>query len=130
MDYNLLVSSIAQIILNPDTRTCHGFEALVEREWLQGGHPFWSRNSRGAQNNPLTVNCVPTFLLFLDCVFQIYNQFPCSFEFTERMLILLADHSQASPFGTFIADSEPQRHKLGVRDHTVSLWSYLNQVLY
>lgn len=28
----------------------------------------------------------PVFLLFLDATFQIYSQFPCSFEFTHKIL--------------------------------------------
>jgi hypothetical protein len=40
-DITLCVTSLAQIILNPDCRTVRGFEALIEREWLQAGHPFW-----------------------------------------------------------------------------------------
>ena len=39
----LLITSLALIILDPDARTLHGFEALVEREWIQTGHPFWTR---------------------------------------------------------------------------------------
>ena len=42
-DMALLVTSLALIILDPDARTLHGFEALVEREWIQTGHPFWTR---------------------------------------------------------------------------------------
>ena len=34
-DITLCVTSLAQIILNPDCRTVRGFEALIEREWLQ-----------------------------------------------------------------------------------------------
>lgn len=119
-DLSCAVSSLAQIILNPDTRTLHGFEALVCREWLQAGHPFWSRHS--------STNTAPVFLVFLDCVHQIYTQFPCSFEFTESLLILLSDHSFASNFGTFLCDSEMERREVGLREHTISLWSYLNQV--
>ena len=34
-DLALLVTSLTLVILQPDTRTLHGFEALVEREWVQ-----------------------------------------------------------------------------------------------
>ena len=34
-DLTLCVTSLAQVILNPDCRTVRGFEALIEREWLQ-----------------------------------------------------------------------------------------------
>ena len=37
-DLTLCVTSIAQVILNPDCRTVSGFEALIEREWLQVGN--------------------------------------------------------------------------------------------
>jgi len=125
-DLSLVVSSLTQIILNPDTRTLHGFEALIEREWVQGGHPFWTRHGpAGVQKQSLQA---PVFLLFLDCVHQIYTQFPCSFEFTAKLLLALADHSLASNFGTFLCDTERSRAELGVKEHTVSLWSYLNQV--
>ena len=97
--------------MHPMPRTLHGFEALLEREWIQAGHPFWSR----AASSPDTVTSQgPVFLLFLgrynqtgdrrpfihshsapDCVYQIYQQFPCSFEFTESLLVQLADHSVA-----------------------------------
>jgi len=34
-DSTLQVTSLAQIILDPACRTIHGFQGLVEREWLQ-----------------------------------------------------------------------------------------------
>ena len=50
------------LLLHPMTRTLHGFEALLEREWIQAGHPFWSR----AASSPDTTNSQgPVFLLFL-----------------------------------------------------------------
>lgn len=127
-DLALVITSLTQIILNPDSRTLHGFEALVEREWIQGGHPFWTRHSPQVNISASSGESAPVFLLFLDCVHQIYAQFPCSFEFTEKLLVFLADHSCASPFGTFLCNSEKERGEAGVREHTVSLWSYLNQV--
>ena len=78
------------------------FEALIEREWIQGGHPFGTRHSKSCyspqpqRNNRLHS---PTFLLFLDCVHQIYSQFTCSFEFSENFLVFLFEHSYSSQFG-------------------------------
>ena len=40
------------------------------------------------------------FLLFLDCVWQILQQFPLSFEFNEQFLHLLLTHSYSSEYGT------------------------------
>ena len=55
------------------------FEALIEREWIQAGHPFWSRTSKGPYNDSVATKSKshsPTFTIFLDCVWQIFNQFP------------------------------------------------------
>ena len=46
VDITLCVTSLAQVILNPDCRTVRGFEALISREWIQAGHPFWSRTTK------------------------------------------------------------------------------------
>ena len=131
MDITLCVTSIAQVILNPDCRTVRGFEALIEREWLQAGHPFWSRTTKGPFNDSVASKSkchAPTFTMFLDCVWQIWNQFPCSFEYNEKFLMFLSDNAYSSNYGTFLADSEYERIKvLSVRDKTVSLWSHVNR---
>ena len=61
-----------------------------------GGHPFWSRHGALYNNNNNNSSISngscketevgPVFLLFLDATFQIYSQFPCSFEFTHKIL--------------------------------------------
>lgn len=130
MDISLCVTSLAQMILSSDCRTIRGFEALIQREWVEAGHPFWSRTSKGAFNDSVASKSkshAPTFTLFLDCVWQIYNQFPCSFEFTEKFLIFLADQAYCSNFGTFLCDNERERELLKVKEDTLSLWSYLNR---
>ncbi|KAL3180796.1 hypothetical protein MRX96_037220 [Rhipicephalus microplus] len=68
----------------------------------------------------------PTFLIFLDCVFQIHQQFACSFEFNEQFLIMLFEHSYCSSFGTFLANSMKERKELKLSQKTYSLWSYVN----
>ena len=94
-----------QVILKADCRTVHGFEALVEREWIQAGHPFVRRHRRSALGGRGAAagdaELAPTFLLFLDCTWQILQQFPCSFEFNEQLLLHLLRHSYASQFGPF-----------------------------
>ena len=42
-DKSLILVSLVQIILNPTFRTFKGFEELVMRVWVYGGHPFSSR---------------------------------------------------------------------------------------
>ncbi|XP_073936792.1 myotubularin-related protein 9-like isoform X3 [Castor canadensis] len=106
-DSTLLVTSLAQLILDPTSRTMIGFQELVEREWIQEA---------------------PTFLLFLDCVWQLGHQFPLSLEFGEGLLLALFEHAYASPFGTFLCNSEKERCLCEVRTRTHSLWSGLNQL--
>ena len=129
IDSTLQVCSLAQVILDPRARTVLGFEELIEQEWLQAGHPFGTRCKRGAyaSSNSRTRDQSPIFLLFLDCVYQIYYQFPCSFEFNEDFLALLYKHACASQFGTFLADCVKERKDLDVPKKTVSFWSYLNR---
>lgn len=133
-DMELVLSSLAQVILNPDTRTIRGFEALIEREWLSAGHPFATRHNASAYHfapsatvrKPGVTDCSPTFLLFLDCLYQIHHQFSLSFEFIPRMLEFFFEHSYASQFGTFMLDCPAERDEQKLSEKTISLWSYLN----
>ncbi|XP_032877261.1 myotubularin-related protein 9 [Amblyraja radiata] len=127
IDSTLQVTSLARIILDPQSRTINGFEALIEREWLQAGHPFQQRCAQSAYSNSKQKNEAPTFLLFLDCCWQIQHQFPCSFEFNEQFLIVLFEHAYASQFGTFLGNNENERRKLKLQQKTVSLWSWANR---
>ncbi|XP_063591147.1 myotubularin-related protein 9-like isoform X1 [Penaeus indicus] len=129
MDSTLQVTSLAQIILNPDCRTVRGFEALIEREWIQGGHPFATRHARSCYTPSTQRSKInsPTFLLFLDCVYQIHHQFSCSFEFAENFLVMLFEHSYSSQFGTFLANNEGERRAMKAHERTASLWSFVNR---
>ncbi|KAM9239990.1 myotubularin-related protein 9 [Leptosomus discolor] len=126
-DSTLQVTSLAQIILDPRCRTIRGFESLVVREWLQAGHPFQQRCAQSAYSNSKQKWEAPVFLLFLDCVWQILRQFPCSFEFNEQFLIMLFEHAYASQFGTFLGNNENDRSKLKLPQKTMSLWSWVNR---
>ncbi|XP_067999317.1 myotubularin-related protein 9 isoform X1 [Melanerpes formicivorus] len=126
-DSTLQVTSLAQIILDPRCRTIRGFESLVVREWLQAGHPFQQRCAQSAYSNSKQKWEAPVFLLFLDCVWQILRQFPCSFEFNEQFLIMFFEHAYASQFGTFLGNNEHERSKLKLPQKTMSLWSWVNR---
>ncbi|KAM7331006.1 LOW QUALITY PROTEIN: hypothetical protein ACRRTK_010195 [Alexandromys fortis] len=126
-DSTLQVTSLAQIILELRSRTICGFEALIEREWLQAGHPFQQRCAQSAYCNSKQKWEAPVFLLFLDSVWQILRQFPCSFEFNEHFLIMLFEHAYASQFGTFLGNNESERCKLKLQQKAMSLWSWVNQ---
>ena len=42
-DYVPAVSCLVQLALDPHSRTLHGFESLVEREWVALRHQFVDR---------------------------------------------------------------------------------------
>lgn len=71
IDNTLLVSALAQILLDPECRTLDGFINLIEREWLQAGHPFSKRYFKSAFGSTYQRQEGPVFVLFLDCVHQV-----------------------------------------------------------
>ncbi|CAH8513246.1 unnamed protein product [Heterobilharzia americana] len=87
-----ILMSLIQIMLSSENRTMHGFEDLIEQEWIRYGYPFvpdptdWYDNSI----TPDYDNGV-CFALFLDCVHQLLIQFPTEFAFTQDYLVLLLD---------------------------------------
>ncbi|KAM7533977.1 hypothetical protein Aperf_G00000116198 [Anoplocephala perfoliata] len=126
-DRCLLISSLTQIIISPKARTIHGFAALVERDWIAAGHPFGRRCSRLlTQPSDQMKEAAPIFLLFLDCVWQIWCQYPSSFEFNEELLLLLAKHVYLCDFRTFIGDSDAMRNDIPQLMKKPSFWSYVN----
>lgn len=134
------------LMLDPYYRTLRGFQALVEKEWVSFGHKFCQRTGGPAdggnlifpQTSPLNDSTPPKvetsspeerspiFLQFIDCVWQMMNQFPASFEFNENFLITILDELYACRFGTFLFDSECEARNNLARDKTVSLWGYIN----
>lgn len=126
-DATLQVTSLAQVLLDPMCRTTKGFEGLIDREWLRGGHPYAERCVKVGVSPVRYKGQGAVFLLFLDCIWQIYQQFPCSFEFNDRFLIALFEHAYYSQFGTFLCNNEGERRAAKLKSKTISLWSYLNQ---
>ena len=126
------VPALAQLFLDPHYRTREGFGALVEKDFLSFGHPFHTRcghgegrNEGGGDEGQLS----PIFLQFLDCVFQLVNQFPDAFEFNARYLLLLSEHVYSCRFGTLLCDSEREREVVaGTRQRTHCLWEYLDAI--
>ncbi|KAM4701373.1 myotubularin-related protein 9-like isoform 2-T2 [Discoglossus pictus] len=125
-DTTLLVTSLTQLILSPDCRTMDGFQDLIEREWLQAGHPFQMRCAHSGWSQNRAQHESPLFLLFLDCCWQLCRQFPWALEFNERFLCVLADHAYSSEYGTFLCNNERERCLYEVQDRTHSLWGFLN----
>uniref|UniRef100_A0A8B9NKA3 Myotubularin phosphatase domain-containing protein n=1 Tax=Accipiter nisus TaxID=211598 RepID=A0A8B9NKA3_9AVES len=108
-DTTLLVTALAQVILDPSCRTLVGFQGLLEREWIEAGHPFHLRCARSAYSHARLKQEAPLFLLFLDCVWQLSRQFPFSLEFGEHLLLTLFDNAYASDYGTFLCNNEKER---------------------
>ncbi|NXY51968.1 MTMR9 protein, partial [Ceuthmochares aereus] len=108
-DTTLLVTALAQVILDPSCRTLLGFQGLLQREWIEAGHPFHLRCARSAYSHARPKQEAPLFLLFLDCVWQLSRQFPFSLEFDERLLLTLFDNAYASAYGTFLCNNEKER---------------------
>ncbi|XP_059376349.1 myotubularin-related protein 9-like isoform X1 [Carassius carassius] len=121
-DNTLLVSSLAQIILDPASRTVTGFLCLLEREWIQAGHPFQQRCAHSAYSHARLKQECPSFLLLLDCVWQVWRQFPLALEFSEALLLRLAQEVYASNYGTFLCNSEQERCAAGVKENTHCLF--------
>ena len=49
------------------------------------------------------------FLLLLDCVWQLWSQFPLALGFSEALLLRLATEVYASNYGTFLCNSDQER---------------------
>ncbi|KAG7468029.1 hypothetical protein MATL_G00138400 [Megalops atlanticus] len=98
-DLSCVVSSLVQIMLDPHFRSLQGFQSLVQKEWVMAGHRFLNRCNHLKRNDKEEA---PLFLLFLDCVWQLMNQYPAAFEFTETYLTVLSDSMWVPVFSTFL----------------------------
>ncbi|XP_075463740.1 myotubularin-related protein 11 isoform X2 [Ascaphus truei] len=97
-DMNCLVTSLVQLVSDPHARTLSGFQSLVQKEWVSAGHPFRQRINPFKETDKEES---PVFLLFLDCVWQLVQQFPAAFEFTESYLVALHDGTYNPYCGSF-----------------------------
>jgi len=109
------VCALAQIFLDPHYRTMAGFAHLIEKDFLSFGHPFHLRTAHGESremmNNTASSQTSPIFVQYLDCVWQLVQQYPDYFEFKENFLVEIADHIYSCRFGTFLCDTERDRGK-------------------
>eukprot|EP01031_Cornospumella_fuschlensis_P044073 gene44073-53884_t len=142
------VTSLAQILLDPFYRTVSGLCMLIEKDWCAFGHKFQDRSgafrtsvgggggsgvASGASGG-VAVHAgggdseerSPVFIQFLDCVHQLVYMYPKAFEYTEELLVFLADHSMSSLFGNFLGNSEKERvQQLKVKGMTNCIWDYV-----
>ncbi|NXE69536.1 MTMR8 protein, partial [Calcarius ornatus] len=123
-DRTAQVCSLASLLLDPFYRTFKGFMVLIEKEWIAMGHKF-SHRCGHLDGDPKEVS--PVFTQFVECVWQLMQQFPCSFEFSERFLLEIHDHVYSCQFGNFLGTCHREREELRIFEKTHSLWPFLLQ---
>eukprot|EP00795_Rhopilema_esculentum_P011530 gene11530-21751_t len=116
------LTSLAQIMLDSHYRTFDGFNVLVEKDWISFGHRFTDR--LGDPSCPSQRS--PVFLQFLECVWQIMQQFPNAFEFNSKYILAIAEHINSGWFGNFLCNSVQERDSKDIMRTTVSLWAHLD----
>ncbi|XP_056628589.1 myotubularin-related protein 7b isoform X1 [Triplophysa dalaica] len=114
--------SVASVLLDPYYRTIKGLMVLIEKDWVSFGHKFSHRYAH-LDGDPKEVS--PVMDQFLECVWQLMQQFPCAFEFNERFLIQLHTHIFSCQYGNFIGNCQKERKDLKIQDRTHSLWPHL-----
>nr|CBN81842.1 Myotubularin-related protein 6 [Dicentrarchus labrax] len=67
----------------------------------------------------------PIFTQFLECVWQLTEQFPQAFEFSEWFLLQIHEHVHSCQYGNFLGNNQRQREELQLRERTHSLWAFL-----
>jgi hypothetical protein len=120
--------SLTKLCVDPFYRTIKGFQVLIDQEWCAFGHQFAARSGH---SNDRTIywedeHTSPVFMQFIDAVWQLLRQFPCSFEFNEKFLINLLDEVYSKRSGTFLHDSEEMRVGCMTFSRCISAWTLLN----
>ncbi|XP_055537349.1 myotubularin-related protein 10-B [Wyeomyia smithii] len=112
-----VISSLVQLLLDNSFRTINGFQTLIQKEWVTLGHPFCDRI--GHVCSPNATERSPLFLLFLDCVWQLLQQFPEEFEFSETFLTSVWDCVFLPVFDTFQFNCETDRQMARLNDRVI-----------
>lgn len=89
-------------------------ESIIQYKLIQIKKNFYLidflRSDRlGHVTNSYTSEQSPLFLLFLDCTWQLVQQFPADFEFSETFLTTLWDSAFVPIFDTFLFNCEHDR---------------------
>ncbi|XP_010636519.1 myotubularin-related protein 10 isoform X3 [Fukomys damarensis] len=116
-DLSCLVASLVQVMLDSYFRTITGFQSLIQKEWVMAGYQFLDRCNHLKKSEKES----PLFLLFLDATWQLLEQYPAAFEFSETYLAVLYDSTRISLFGTFLFNSPHQRVKQSTKSYSSTL---------
>lgn len=119
-DRTAQLTSLSMLMLDGYYRTLKGFLTLIEKEWISFGHKFFLRIGHGDKSES---ERSPVFLQFLDCTYQILQQFENAFEFNEKLLLTIADHLYSCQYGTFLLNSEKTRVDMKISEYTMSVWT-------
>lgn len=119
-DRTAQLTSLAMLMLDGYYRTLKGFIVLIEKEWISFGHKFLYRIGHGDKHE---AEQSPVFLQFLDCTYQIMSQFSSSFEFSELLLLNIAECLYSCQYGTFLLNSDKMRREMRVSEYTMSAWT-------
>ncbi|KAI8825933.1 uncharacterized protein EV422DRAFT_503282 [Fimicolochytrium jonesii] len=74
----------------------------------------------------------PVFTQFLDCVYQLWTQFPTHFQYSERLLSFLHLHVYACQFGNFLFNCEREQNNYRapgnrpIEEATFSIWDHID----
>src|SRR5688572_7435861 len=115
------------MLLDPYYRTIEGFIVLIEKDWLSFGHQFDLRTGYDDSND--TSQRAPVFHQFIECVWQLTQQYPTYFQFNEYLLILILDQLNGCRFGTFLYANPYQRLQNKVKESTPSIWSFVYKMI-
>lgn len=110
---------------------------------LMSARGFFNRDSTASSRDPLDAPLIedetiapsaseatkpketsPVFHQFLDATYQLLHQHPTRFQFNERFLRRLLYHVYSCQYGSFLFDSEKERHDAQARTRTRSVWDY------
>ncbi|KAG8452884.1 hypothetical protein GDO86_004615 [Hymenochirus boettgeri] len=116
------VCSLGSLLLDSFYRTIKGFMVLIEKDWISFGHKFSERCGQ-LDSDPKEIS--PVFTQFLECVWQLTEQFPCAFEFNEVFLLQIHEHVHSCQFGNFLGNCQKGREELRLKEKTHSLWAHL-----
>ncbi|XP_077432226.1 myotubularin-related protein 11 isoform X2 [Vanacampus margaritifer] len=105
-DLSCVLSSLVQVMCDPHCRSREGFQSLLQKEWVTAGHRFHTRANFHRHNDKEEA---PVFLLFLDCVWQLWSQYPSRFQLTDDFLLALHDSAHLPLFSSFLANSQRER---------------------